>query len=106
MLVLVSVYDAGDFLVGTGASTAWEGPAAGVAAVAVFSFAASVVAIPPVDRSGALILGVLTGVLAPAGPLAASVLIGNGWRPARFARRLDSLLVLGPLAAFALPALL
>ncbi|MCU1484746.1 MAG: hypothetical protein JWN67_1492, partial [Actinomycetia bacterium] len=40
LLVLVAAYDAGDFLVGTGAGSPWEGPVAGVAAVAVCGFGA------------------------------------------------------------------
>lgn len=101
LLVLVAAYDAGDFLVGTGAGTPWEGPVAGVAAVAVCGFGAWVVAPAPLEGHGVVALAVATAVLAPFGPPAASVLIGDGRRPARFVRRLDTLLVLGPVAAWA-----
>lgn len=106
VLLLVYAYDAGDFLVGSGSATAWEGPAAGIAAVAVATFAISVVPLEPVDASAALALGALTCVLAPMGPPAASLLIGDGRRPARYLRRLDSLLVLGPIVPYALAAIL
>lgn len=106
VIVLVCAYDAGDFLVGTGSNTWWEGPAAGVAAVVVATFAVSVIPLNPVDAPSAYALGALTCLLAPLGPPAASLLIGSGRRPARFLRRLDSLLVLGPLLPYALTLIL
>jgi hypothetical protein len=96
-----AAYDAGDFLVGTGATSPWEGPVAGVVAVGVCGFGAWVVAPAPLGGHGVLALAVVTAVLAPLGSPAASVLIGDGCRPARFVRRLDTLLVLGPVAAWA-----
>ncbi|MBW3580741.1 MAG: hypothetical protein KY447_06720 [Actinobacteria bacterium] len=106
VLVMICAYDAGDYLVGSGSSTLWEGPAAGVVAVAVVGFAMSVVPLEPVDASATFALAVLTGLLAPLGPPAASLLVGSGRRPARHLRRLDSLLLLGPLLPYALAAIL
>lgn len=106
LMLLVCAYDAGDYLVGSGASTTWEGPAAGLAAVVVVTFAVAVVARSPVDQGGAVALGAVTAALAPLGPLAASLLIGGGHRRARFVRRLDSLLVLGPVVAYVAAAML
>ena len=83
-----------------------EGPVAGVAAVAVIGFAIFVVALPPLEEQGAIAIAALVGMLAPLGPPLASGLIGDGARPARFVRRLDSLLVAGPVVSFALDALL
>ena len=101
LLVLVAAYDAGNFLVGTGARSGWEGPFAGVVAVAVCGFGAWVVAPPPLVGHGVIALVVATAVLAPFGAPAASVLIGDAHRPARFVRRLDTLLLVGPVAAWA-----
>lgn len=106
LLVLVAAYDAGDFIVGTGAATSWEGPAAGVAAVAVVGFAVVVLAPPPLAEDGAATLAVLVALLGPLGPPVASMLVGNGGTKARFVRRIDSLLVAGPIAAYVLAALL
>lgn len=106
LLLLVAAYDAGDFLVGTGAGTAWEGPAAGVAAVAVVGFATTVLTPRPLLEEGAATLALVVAMLAPLGPPMASLLIGGGATPARFVRRLDSLLVAGPVAAYVLSALL
>ena len=100
LLALVCLYDAGAYLVGTGASSAWEGPAAGVAALIPLTIFAEVVLLPPFAGAQPLFLGLLAAVLAPAGPVAASALLGdrNGHAPAL--RRLDSLLLLGPLWAW------
>lgn len=106
LLLLVCAYDAGDFLVGTGAGTSWEGPAAGIAAVAVVGFAATVIAPPPLIEEGAAVLALLVAMLAPLGPPLASLLIGDGATPARYVRRLDSLLIAGPVSAYVLAALL
>jgi hypothetical protein len=105
LLVLVAAYDAGDFLVGTDAGTTWEGPAAGVAAVAVVGFAATVLAPPPLLEDGAATLAILVALLGPLGPLVASLLVGDGGTKARFVRRLDSLIVVGPIAAYVIAAL-
>ena len=106
VLILVCAYDAGDYIVGSGASPWWEGPAAGIATVAVATFAVSVVPLDPIDASAAYALGALTCLLAPLGPPAASLIIGSNRRPARFVRRLDSLLLLGPILPYALAAIL
>ena len=106
LLLLAAAYDAGDFLVGTGAGTTWEGPAAGVAAVAVVGFATTVLTPRPLLEEGAATLALLVALLAPLGPPLASLLVGTGATPARFVRRLDSLLVAGPVAAYVLSALL
>jgi len=100
LLAMICAYDAGAYLVGTGASSAWEGPAAGVAALIPLTIFAEVVLIPPFAGAQPLFLGLLAAVLAPAGPVAASALLGdrNGHAPAL--RRLDSLLLLGPLWAW------
>lgn len=106
VLILVCAYDAGDYIVGSGSAAWWEGPVAGVATVAVATFAVSVVPLEPIDASAAVALGALTCLLAPLGPPAASLIIGSNRRPARFLRRLDSLLLLGPILPYALRAIL
>jgi molybdopterin synthase sulfur carrier subunit len=100
LLGMVCLYDAGAYLVGTGASSAWEGPAAGVAALIPLTIFAEVVLIPPFAGAQPLFLGVLAAVLAPCGPVAASALLGDRNAHAPALRRLDSLLLLGPLWAW------
>jgi hypothetical protein len=106
VLLLVAVYDAGDYVVGTEASTVWEGPVSGMAAVIVVAFGASVIPIEPLTQGTTLVLGLVVALLAPLGPPAASLLVGDGRTRARFVRRIDSLLVLGPVAAWASAAIL
>ncbi len=100
LLAMVCAYDAGAYLVGTGASSPWEGPAAGIAALVPLTIFAEVVLLPPFTGAQPLFLGLLAAVLLPCGPVAASALLGdrNGHAPAL--RRLDSLLLLGPLWAW------
>ncbi len=100
LLAMVCLYDAGAYLVGTGASSAWEGPAAGVVTLLPLSIFAAIVLVPPFNGAQPLFLGLLTAVLAPCGPVAASALLGDRNAHAPALRRLDSLLLLGPLWAW------
>jgi molybdopterin synthase sulfur carrier subunit len=100
LLAMICAYDAGAYLIGTGASSAWEGPAAGVAALIPITIFAEVVLVPPFAATQPLFLGVLAAVLAPCGPVAASALLGDRSAHAPALRRLDSLLLLGPLWAW------
>ena len=96
LLGFAAVYDASAYLVGTGAASAWEGPAAGVAAFVPLTIFAAVILIPPFSAGEPLVLGLVAAALAPIGPLAGSALLGDGAVDAPGLRRLDSLLVLGP----------
>lgn len=100
LLAMICAYDAGAYLVGTGASSPWEGPAAGIAALIPITIFAEVVLVPPFAGGQSLFLGVLAAVLAPCGPVAASALLGDRSAHAPALRRLDSLLLLGPLWAW------
>jgi hypothetical protein len=104
LLLFVAAYDAADFLIGTGANAPWEGPAAGAATVAVVAFGGLVLSPPPLQEAGVVALGAAVALLAPLGPLVASVLIGDGSTRARYVRRIDSLLVAGPVAAYVVMA--
>jgi hypothetical protein len=106
LLLLVAVYDASDFIVGTGSTTWWEGPVAGAIAVLVIATGVLVLAPPPLQEEGVIALGALTALLAPMGPPLASMLVGDGQTPARYVRRVDSLLLAGPVSAWFLLALL
>ncbi len=106
LLACAALYDAGAYLVGTGAASAWEGPAAGVAALIPLTMLAAVVLVPPFHGGSPLLLGALAAVLAPFGPVAGSALLGDRTAYAPALRRLDSLLVLGPIWAWCAAALL
>jgi hypothetical protein len=96
LLLLVSAYEIGDYLIGSGASNPLEGPAAGIAVIVVITFIISILAVPPFDMSTAWTFGVLVAVLAPLGQLAASAVLPTAGAPASALRRLDSLLLAGP----------
>jgi hypothetical protein len=105
LLALAAVYDAGAYVVGAGAAGAWEGPAAGVAAVGAVTLAVAAVLVPPFRGASPWALGAAAAALAPLGPCAATLLLGDRRVRAPALRRLDSLLLLGPVWA-ALAALL
>lgn len=96
LLSFVHAHDASAYIVGTGASSAWEGPAAAVAAVAAVTLAVAAVFVPPFRGATPWALGGLAAVLAPLGPVAGSALLGDRRARAPALRRIDSLLVLGP----------
>jgi hypothetical protein len=96
LLLFVSAYETGDYLVGSGSANSFEGPIAGAAAIAVFGFAAWVANLPPFDRPVIPLLAGMAALLCPLGQIAGSALLPRADSPASAVRRLDSLLVLGP----------
>jgi hypothetical protein len=95
LLFLAAAYDVGDYLVGSASANAIEGPLAGIIGVVVMTFAAAVVD-PPGFDGGVWAFGLLAAVLCPLGPLAASAILPRAAAFAPALRRLDSLLLVGP----------
>jgi hypothetical protein len=100
LLLLVSAYETGDYLVGSGARNPYEGPAAGGSAVVVVTFILSTLPISALDFGEAWLFGGLVMVCAPLGQLAASALLPTAATPASALRRIDSLLLAAPLWCF------
>ena len=96
LLLLVSAYETGDYLVGSGSRNPYEGPVAGIAAVVVVTFLVSTLSISAFDFTEAWIFGGAVAVLAPVGQLFASALLPAAAAPASALRRLDSLLLAAP----------
>ena len=96
LLLMVSVYETGDYLVGSGAANPYEGPAAGVAAIVVVTFIVSTLPISALSFGEAWLFGGLVALLAPAGQLLASGFLPSAATPASGLRRLDSLLLTAP----------
>jgi hypothetical protein len=96
LLFFVCGYETGDYLVGSGSANSLEGPIAGAAAIAVFAFATWVANLPPFDRPVVPLLAGIAILLCPIGQIAGSALLPRADTPASAVRRLDSLLVLGP----------
>ncbi|MET0902590.1 MAG: phosphatidate cytidylyltransferase [Acidimicrobiales bacterium] len=96
LLLLVSAYDTGDYLVGSGARNRFEGPLAGIAAIAVVTFMVSTFGIAAFGVGHSWLFGALVAMLAPLGQLFASAVLPAAAAPASGLRRLDSLLLAGP----------
>jgi hypothetical protein len=90
------VYDASAFLVGAGSRRVWEGPVAGVASIAAVTVAVAAILVPPFSGARPWILGVAAVILTPLGPVVATILLGDRRARVPALRRLDSLMVLGP----------
>jgi len=96
LLLLVSAYETGDYLIGSGSRNPYEGPLAGIAAITVVTFIVSSLSISAFDVGQAWIFGAAVAVLAPLGQLLASAVLPTAGAPASGLRRLDSLLLAGP----------
>lgn len=103
LVVLISAYEIGDFVIGTGSANAVEGPVAGIVALAVAAAATYVFLPAPFDTNSYPLFAALAAVAAPLGQVAASAVLPRGvaWAPAL--RRLDSYLLVAPLWLLLLP---
>jgi hypothetical protein len=99
LVLVVSAYETGDYLVGSGARNVVEGPVAGIAAVLVVQFAVAAAGFPPFEIGNSLGFALLAAVLAPAGQVVASLVLPAAGAPAPAVRRLDSLILLAPVWA-------
>ena len=102
LVLLVCAYDVGDFLVGTGANSSLEGPVAGIVAVLVVTFAIGVFAIPPFEMASAWVFGGMAAALCPLGQVVATAILPSPDARVPALRRVDSLLLVGPLWTWAL----
>jgi hypothetical protein len=96
LLLLVSAYETGDYIVGSGSRSSFEGPAAGLTAIVVITFIVSTLPISALSFGEAWFFGGMVAVLAPLGQLFASALLPTAASPASALRRLDSLLLAAP----------
>lgn len=96
LLIFVSVYEMGDYIVGSGSKNAVEGPLAGFVAIGVFAFALWVITFVPFRENSLLLFGALAAGLCPVGQLLGSAILPRSDARAPALRRIDSLLVLGP----------
>lgn len=106
LLAFCHGHDLAAFIVGSGAASPWEGWVASVATVGALTLAVAAVLVPPFRGASPWQLGALAAVLAPLGPLAASTLLGDRRARVPALRRIDVLVVLGPVWAAAAAALL
>lgn len=97
LVMLVSAYEVGDYLVGSGASNAVEGPLAGIIGLGAVAFFLFLIEPEPFSSESTMMFAVATAVSAVLGQYTASGLLPRGaaWAPAL--RRLDSYLIAAPL---------
>jgi hypothetical protein len=97
LVAMVSAYEMGDFIVGSGSNNAVEGPVSGVVALGSVVFILWILVPAPFTQQGIVLFGVLTALCSPLGQVYASALLPRGaaWAPAL--RRIDSYLVAAPL---------
>ncbi|WCO66767.1 MoaD/ThiS family protein [Iamia majanohamensis] len=100
LVLFASAYEAGDFLIGSGASNSVEGPLVGILTIAVTGAIVAVLQVPPFDGAPAFTFAALAAVACPLGQLACSAILPAADARAPSARRVDSLLLLAPAWAF------
>jgi hypothetical protein len=100
LLGLVSAYEAGDYIVGSGAANPLEGPLAGITASTLLALPLALILVEPFDAAGVVLLG-FTAVACPLGQIVASAALPGAGAYAPALRRLDTLIILAPLWAAA-----
>ncbi len=96
LVLIVSAYETGDFLIGSGASNSVEGPVAGGAAVLVTALVVAASGVSFDSVSTAMIFGVAVAPLAFAGQILGSGILPHARAFAPALRRIDSLLLTAP----------
>ncbi|MGI8755824.1 MAG: hypothetical protein ACR2MB_08175 [Acidimicrobiales bacterium] len=100
LLALTMVYDASDFVVGSGATNAVEGPLAGLLFMVPVAVIFGELGAPPFRGADVWMFTLLAMVSCPLGQIVASALLPRPDEHAPGLRRLDSLLVAAPVWAF------
>ncbi|MEO6989493.1 MAG: hypothetical protein ABI239_12705 [Aquihabitans sp.] len=96
LIVYLMVYDASDYIVGSGASNGVEGPLAGGLFIAGTTMLLAVTEVPPFRGADVWNFAILAAVACPAGQLLASAMLPRADAFAPALRRLDSLLIVAP----------
>lgn len=96
LLVFISAYEIGDYLMGAEAGSIFEGPLSGIAAVIVVTFVEAVFQLGPFETRAGWVFGGLAAVLTPLGAPLASALAPSAQAAGPALRRLDAWLVVAP----------
>lgn len=100
LLLVASAYEMGDYIVGSGASNPVEGPLAGITTASLVALPLAIVLVEPYAAGGVALLA-FTAVACPLGQILGSVALPGAGAHAPALRRIDTLLVLGPVWAAA-----
>lgn len=106
LILIVSSYESGDYLIGSGSANAVEGPIAGGAAATAMTLAIASFGLLSTSPWGAVVLGILVAVLAPLGQVAGSAILPHARSFAPALRRIDSLLLAAPVWYFGIDRVL
>jgi hypothetical protein len=96
LLIYLMVYDASDYVVGSGATNGVEGPVAGALFIAAVTMVLAVTEVPPFRGVDVWSFAGLAAVACPAGQLLASAMLPRADARAPALRRLDSALIVAP----------
>jgi hypothetical protein len=96
LMAYALLYDAGSWVMGSGSRHRWLGPLAGMLCIVPVTMLVAALGLQ-FRSTAAWELGVLAAVLAPLGPAAATLLLGDRRGNAPALRRIDSLILLGPI---------
>ena len=96
LAAVVSVCDAGDYLIGAGYDQRLAGPLAGLVAGIALTAAMSVIDPPPLEGNQVWTFGLLLTVLALAGPFVGTWMLPTARAAAPALRRIDSWLLAAP----------
>jgi hypothetical protein len=96
LVLFLMVYDASDYLVGSGAGNGFEGPIAGGLFIAAVASLVAVTGVPPFRGADVWTFALLAALACPAGQFLASAMLPNASVRAPALRRLDSLLIVAP----------
>jgi hypothetical protein len=96
LFAVVSIYDAGNFLVGTGSRRVWVGPLAGMIGAATVVFGAAGFEAPPLTEATTWLIGGVTVLVCPLGQIVGSYMLPRPDARAPALRRLDTYLVAAP----------
>jgi hypothetical protein len=97
LVLAVSIFDAGFFLMGSDAPHRWEGLVGGIVGVLAVTFMMAAFRPPPFEMSSAWLVGVVVALSCPVGQWVATVFLPRRASGVGAMRRLDSYLLAGPL---------
>ncbi|HZQ59044.1 MAG TPA: hypothetical protein VFA84_13470 [Acidimicrobiales bacterium] len=95
LMAIALLYDAGSWVIGSGSRHRWLGPLAGMACIVPVTMLVAALGLQ-FRSADAWLLGALAAVLSPLGPAVATFVLGDRRGHAPALRRIDSLVVLGP----------
>lgn len=102
LVLAVSLFDAGNYLLGAEAAGRWEGPVGGLLGALAVTFTIATIGVPPLDTGQWWVLGGLVAIACPLGQWVTSALMPSPSARVPAQRRLDAYVVAGPVLVVAM----